>query len=57
MTRVAVGFAVAVALAVLMGVPSILGVETWKWVLGIVGLMIFAWGGMLGNADRKPGKK
>jgi hypothetical protein len=43
--RIAAGLALAAVGAVLMTVPDILGVATWKWVLGIVGLMIFVAGG------------
>ena len=39
--RIAAGLAFAVVAAALVAVPSILGVATWKWVLGIIGLAIF----------------
>jgi hypothetical protein len=43
--RIAAGVGLASVAAVLMTVPTILGVATWKWVLGFVGLMIFVAGG------------
>jgi hypothetical protein len=42
----------AAALAWLMAVPRVAGVETWKWVLGVVGLALFLVGGMQGRQDR-----
>ena len=45
MIRVIAGVGIALAAAVLMTVPAILGVATWKWVLGLVGLAIFVSGG------------
>ena len=50
MGRIAGGVAVAAALAVLMGVPSIAGIETWKWALALAGLVVFVWGGL---SDRR----
>ena len=50
MGRIAGGVAVAAAMAVLMGVPSIAGIETWKWALALAGLMVFVWGGL---SDRR----
>ena len=44
--RIAGGVAVAVVFAVLMGVPSIGGIETWKWALGLAGLVLFVSGGL-----------
>ena len=46
MGRIAGGAAVAAALAVLMGVPSIAGIETWKWTLALAGLVVSVWGGL-----------
>jgi len=43
--RIAAGLGLAAVGAVLMTVPTILGVATWKWVLGVVGLLIFVAGG------------
>ena len=48
MGRIAGGVAVAAAMAVLMGVPSIAGIETWKWALALAG----ADGVCLGRAER-----
>jgi hypothetical protein len=31
---------VATTIAVLMAVPRIAGIDTWKWVLGVVGLVL-----------------
>lgn len=45
MIRAVAGVGIALAAAVLMTVPEILGVATWKWVLGLVGLAIFVSGG------------
>jgi hypothetical protein len=39
--RIAGGLGIAVVLAALATVPTILGVATWKWVLGAIGLAIF----------------
>jgi len=44
--RIAGGVAVAAALAVLMGVPRIGGIETWKWALALAGFALFVWGGL-----------
>ncbi len=46
MGRLGGGVAVAVALAVLMGVPSIGGIATWKWALALAGFALFVWGGL-----------
>ena len=46
MGRLGGGVAVAVVLAVLMGVPSIGGISTWKWAIALVGLALFVWGGL-----------
>jgi len=43
---------VAAALALLMAVPRLAGVETWKWVLGIAGLVLFLVAGAQGRRDR-----
>jgi len=39
--RAAAAVGLAAIAAALMVVPTILGVATWKWVLGAVGLAIF----------------
>lgn len=39
--RIAAGLGLAAVAATLAAVPSILGVATWKWVLGVIGLAIF----------------
>jgi len=44
---------VAAALALLMAVPRLAGVETWKWVLGFAGLVLFLVGGVQGRRDRR----
>ena len=41
MIRAAAALGLAAIAAALMVVPTILGVATWKWVLGAVGLVIF----------------
>ena len=41
MIRIVAGLLVAAVAAALAVVPSILGVATWKWVLGAIGLAIF----------------
>ena len=41
MIRIVAGLLFAVVAAALAVVPSILGVATWKWVLGAIGLAIF----------------
>jgi hypothetical protein len=42
--NLASGVGVAVLLAAIGIVPTIAGVSTWKWVLGILGLMLFMLG-------------
>ena len=46
MGRITGGVTVAAAMAVLMGVPSIAGIETWKWALALAGLVVSVWGGL-----------
>jgi len=41
MTRAIVGLLVAAAAAVVFIVPTIFGVETWKWALGVLGAALF----------------
>lgn len=48
--RIVGGVAVAAALAVLLGVPRIGGIETWKWALALAGLALFVSGGL---SDRR----
>jgi len=45
MTRAVLGLLIAAAGAVLLSVPTILGVETWKWALGVLGAVLFVAGG------------
>jgi len=40
------GLVVAVLLVVPFAVPRIAGIDTWKVILGIAGLMVFVRGGM-----------
>jgi hypothetical protein len=40
-TRIAGAVLVAAAAAVVLVVPTILGVETWKWALGVLGAVLF----------------
>ena len=40
-TRIAAAVVVAAAAAAVLVVPSIFGVETWKWALGILGAILF----------------
>ncbi len=53
MGRIAGGVAVAAAIAVLMGVPSIAGIETWKWALALAGLVVSVWGGLSDRRDSR----
>ena len=53
MGRITGGVAVAAAIAVLMGVPSIAGIETWKWALALAGLVVSVWGGLSGRRDSR----
>jgi hypothetical protein len=39
--RVIPALLIAAALASLVAIPEIAGVATWKWVLGLVGLVLF----------------
>ncbi len=39
--RITLGLAVAAILAAALTVPSVFGIETWKWVLGLIGLALF----------------
>jgi hypothetical protein len=39
-------------LALLLAVPRLFGVETWKWVLGVAGLALFLVSGVSGRKDR-----
>jgi hypothetical protein len=41
MIRAMVGLLVAGAGALLLAVPTIFGVETWKWALGVLGAVLF----------------
>ena len=50
--RLASGVAVAAVVALLIAVPRVAGVETWKWVLGVIGLALFLVGGVQGRQDR-----
>ena len=50
--RLAWGVVAAAVLAVLIAVPRVAGVETWKWVLGVVGLVMFLAGGVRRRKDR-----
>ena len=47
--RIAAGLGIAVVAAALATVPAILGVATWKWVLGVIGLAIFVSAGRRGT--------
>jgi len=47
--RLILALAVAAVPAIVVFVPTIAGVSTWKWVLGIVGLMIFMLAGRQGR--------
>jgi hypothetical protein len=47
--RLTLALAVAAVPTILVFVPTIAGVSTWKWVLGIVGLMIFVLAGRQGR--------
>jgi hypothetical protein len=39
--NLALGVGVAVGLATVAIVPTIAGVSTWKWVLGVLGIVLF----------------
>jgi len=47
--RLSLALAVAAVPAIVVFVPTIAGVSTWKWVLGIVGVMIFVLAGRQGR--------
>lgn len=44
MARALVALAAAAAAALLLAVPEIYGIATWKWVLFVIGFLIFAAG-------------
>jgi len=50
--RLVSGVAVAAVLAWVVAVPRVAGVETWKWLLGAIGLALFLGGGVPGRKDR-----
>jgi hypothetical protein len=50
--RLAWGVAAAAVIAWLIAVPSVAGVETWKWVFGVAGLVLFLAGGVQRRKDR-----
>jgi hypothetical protein len=39
--RIVPAVIIAAAIAMLLAVPEIAGVATWKWVLGVIGLALF----------------
>jgi uncharacterized membrane protein YeiH len=41
LTRIVLGILVAGVIALMLAVPQIGGVDTWKWVLGAIGLAVF----------------
>jgi hypothetical protein len=40
------GLAIATVIAVIVMVPSFQGISTWKYVLGVIGLVLFFCGGI-----------
>jgi hypothetical protein len=40
------GVAIATVIAVVVMVPSFRGISTWKYVLGVIGLVLFICGGI-----------
>jgi hypothetical protein len=45
MTRALPAVLIAATGALLLAVPEILGIATWKWALGVLGLVLFVAGG------------
>lgn len=45
MSRIIPAALVAAASALLLATPEILGIATWKWLLGAAGLVLFVAGG------------
>jgi hypothetical protein len=43
--RVVLAAGIAVVIAVTLAVPSIAGIATWKWVLGVLGLALIVLAG------------
>ena len=41
LTRIAGAVLVAAAVTVVLIVPTIFGVDTWKWALGVLGAVLF----------------
>jgi hypothetical protein len=45
--RLVAGALIALSVAALLTFPRIAGIETWKWLLGLVGLSLFVRGGLM----------
>lgn len=43
--KVGIAALIATTIAVLMAVPRIAGIETWKWVLGFIGVALIVLAG------------
>ena len=55
MRNLLVGLAAAGMIAVVIGVPSIAGISTWKYLLGAFGFFLFVKAGRSGRHARGPG--
>jgi hypothetical protein len=45
MVRILIGFAIATSCAAAALDLRFFGIDLWKWLLGVVGLALFLWGG------------
>jgi len=49
--RLAIAAGIAVVIAILFAVPRIAGIETWKWVLGAIGMAFIVLAGRKASGD------
>jgi hypothetical protein len=53
-SRLLIASGIATVIALLLAVPSVWGIETWKWIMGVIGLALII---LAGRKDRSLGKK
>ena len=49
--RLAIAAGIAIVIAILFAVPHIAGIETWKWVLGAIGMAFIVLAGRKASGD------